>query len=330
MIRIAIFGFGAVGQGVAEILMQRERIERWIGRYEVVAVADSRGSLCSEDGISLKEAIEVKKRGSLPEGKSVMEIIESMDFDVAIEATPTNIETGEPGLSHIRACLNKGSHVITSNKGPLVVAYKELAELAKRKNVKLAFEATVGGAMPLIKLAKRDLAGNEIISIKGILNGTCNYILSRMEQERLSYQQILAEAKELKIVEANTSYDVEGIDSAAKLVILANAVMEMDATFNDVEIVGITSITPEAFEIAMEKGYTIRLIAEASRDGLRVSPRLLPLYHPLAVRGTLNAVLIQTDLAREVFVIGRGAGKIETASAIISDLVDIYGNDRTN
>ena len=330
MIRIAIFGFGAVGQGVAEILMEKERIERWIGRYEVIAVADSKGSLCNENGISLKEALEAKKKGSLPEGKSVVEIIESMDFDVAIEATPTNIETGEPGLSHIKACLNKGSHVITSNKGPLVVAYRELVELAKKKNVRLAFEATVGGAMPLIKLAKRDLAGNEIISIKGILNGTCNYILSRMEQERLSYHQILAEAKELKIAEANASYDVEGIDSAAKLVILANAVMEMDATFNDVEIVGITSITPEAFEIAMEKGYTIRLIAEASREGLRVSPRLLPLHHPLAVRGTLNAVLIQTDLAREVFVIGRGAGKIETASAIISDLVDIYGNDRTN
>jgi len=326
MIKIAILGFGAVGQGVAEILADRERIERWIGRYEVVAVADSKGSICSGDGISLEEAIRTKKRGSLPKGKSAMEIIEEMDFDVAIEATPTNIETGEPGLTHIKACLNKGSHVITSNKGPLVVAYRELAEIAERKGSRLAFEATIGGAMPLIKLAKRDLAGNEIVSIKGILNGTCNYILSRMEQERLSYSQILGEAKELRIAEANASYDVEGIDSAAKLVILANAVMGMDATFNDVEIVGITSITPEAFEIAMEKGYTIRLIAEASREGLKVSPRLVPLYHPLAVRGTFNAVLIQTDLAREVFVIGRGAGKIETASAIISDLIDIYGD----
>ncbi len=328
MIKIAILGFGAVGQGVAEILADRERIERWIGRYEVVAVADSKGSIYSEDGISLKNAIEAKKMGNLPEGKSTMEIIEEMDFDVAIEATPTNIDTGEPGLTHIKACLNKGSHVITSNKGPLVVAYRELAEIAERKKVRLAFEATIGGAMPLIKLAKRDLAGNEITSIKGILNGTCNYILSRMEQERLSYNQILGEAKELRIAEANVSYDVEGIDSAAKLVILANAVMGMNATFSDVEIVGITSITPEAFEIAMEKGYTIRLIAEASREGLRVSPRLVPLHHPLAVRGTFNAVLIQTDLAKEVFVIGRGAGKIETASAIISDLIDIYG-DRT-
>ncbi|AEA47587.1 homoserine dehydrogenase [Archaeoglobus veneficus] len=330
MIRIAIFGFGAVGQGVAEILMNRERIERWIGEYRVVAVADSKGSICDENGISLKEALEAKKKGSLPPGMSVMDIIDSIDFDVAIEATPTNIETGEPGLSYIKACLNKGCHVVTSNKGPLVVAYKELAELAERKGVRLMFEATVGGAMPLIKLAKRDIAGNEILSIKGILNGTCNYILSRMEQERLSYHQILSEAQELKIAEANASYDVEGIDSAAKLVILANAVMGMDVSFNDVEVVGITSITPEAFEIAMEKGYTIRLIAEASRDGLRVSPRLLPLHHPLAVRGTLNAVLIQTDLAREIFVIGRGAGKIETASAIISDLIDIYSHDSSN
>ncbi len=326
--KIAIFGFGAVGRGVARVLMDKERMSKVLGDYSVVAVADSRGSIVSESGIDLGEALRLKEvRGRLPEGMGVEEIIETLDFDVALELTPTNIETGEPGLTHIKMCLEKGSHVVTSNKGPLVVAYRELERLAKRNGVKLMFEATVGGAMPVIKLIKRNLSGNKVESIKGILNGTCNYILSRMEREKLSYRQILAEAKELGIAEANESYDVEGIDSAAKLVILANAVMGMDVRFGDVEVSGITEITPEAFEIALEKGYTIRLIAEVSENELKVGPRLVSLNNPLCVHGTLNAILIQTDLAGEVFVIGRGAGSIETASAVISDLVDIRACD---
>ena len=324
MIRIAIFGFGAVGKGVAKVLMNRQRLERIIGDYRVVAVADSKGSVVS-DSVNLKEVLEIKeKKGKLPEGMTVKEIINEVEFDVALELTPTNIETGEPGLTHIRECLKKGRHVITSNKGPLVVAYRELSGLAERNGVKLLFEATVGGAMPVIKLIKRDLAGNEIESIKGILNGTCNYILSRMEKERLPYEMILAEAKELGIAEANESYDVEGIDSAAKLVILANALMGMNVSLKDVEILGITEITPEAFEIALEKGYTIRLISEVNGDNLKVGPRLVPLNNPLCVHGTLNAVLIKTDLAGEVFVIGKGAGSLETASAVVSDLIDLY------
>ncbi len=324
MIRIAIFGFGAVGRGVARVLMNRQRLERIIGDYRVVAVADSKGSVVS-DSVNLKEVLEIKeRRGKLPEGMTVKEIIEEVEFDVALELTPTNIETGEPGLTHIKECLKKGSHVITSNKGPLVVAYRELSGLAERNGVKLLFEATVGGAMPVIKLIKRDLAGNEIESIKGILNGTCNYILSRMEEERLPYEMILAEAKELGIAEANESYDVEGIDSAAKLVILANALMGMNVSLKDVEVLGITEITPEAFEIALEKGYTIRLISEVSEGNLKVGPRLVSLNNPLCVHGTLNAVLIKTDLAGDVFVIGKGAGSLETASAVVSDLIDLY------
>ncbi len=325
--KIAIFGFGAVGRGVARVLADRERMQKVLGDYSVVAVADSKGSIVSEN-VNLMEALKIKEKdGRLPEGMSVKEIIESVDFDVALELTPTNIESGEPGLTHIKDCLKKGSHVVTSNKGPIVVAYRELMKLAEKKGVKLLFEATVGGAMPVIRLIRKDLAGNEILSIKGILNGTCNYILSRMEKEKLSYEQILSEAKELGIAEANESYDVEGIDSAAKLVILAN-VIGMDAKFEDVDVTGITEITPEAFEIALEKGYTIRLIAEVSKETLRVGPRLVELKNPLCVHGTLNAVLIKTDLAGEVFVIGRGAGSLETASAVISDLAELREVER--
>ncbi len=321
--RIAIIGFGSVGRGVARVLIEkRSYLRNLIGDYRVVAVTDSKGGVYDEKGLDLRKVLEIKKeRGSLPDEITSIEVVKELDFDVCIEMTPTNVWNGEPGLTHIRECLKRGIDVVTSNKGPLVVAFRELMNLAERNGARLMFEATVGGAMPVIKLAKVDLAGNEILSIKGILNGTCNYILSRMEKELLPYDIILEEAKELGIAERDPTYDVEGIDAGAKLVIIANALMGLDAKFDDVERVGISDLTPEAFKVALENGYTIRLIAEANRDYLRVSPRLIPLNHPLAIYGTLNALEIETDLAGEVFVIGKGAGSVETASAIVSDLI---------
>lgn len=320
--KIAIIGFGSVGRGVARVLVEkREHLRTFLGDYKVVAVTDSKGGVYDEKGLDLRKVLEMKEKGGLPSEITSLDVIRDLDFDVCIEVTPTNVENGEPGLTHIKECLKRGIDVVTSNKGPLVVAFRELMELAKENDAKLMFEATVGGAMPVIKLAKIDLVGNEILSIKGILNGTCNYILSRMEKELLPYDIILEEAKELGIAERDPTYDVEGIDASAKLVIIANALMGLDAKLSDVERIGISDLTPEAFKVALENGYTIRLIAEATKEYLRVSPRLVPLNHPLAIYGTLNALEIETDLAGEVFVIGRGAGSIETASAIISDLI---------
>ncbi len=328
--KIAIIGFGSVGRGVASVLIEkREILKKYLGDYRVVAVTDSRGGVFDEKGLNLREVLEVKRRGSLPREITSIEVVKDLEFDVCIEVTPTNIENGEPGLTHIKECLRRGINVVTSNKGPLVVAFKELMDLARKNQAKLMFEATVGGAMPVIKLAKVDLVGNEIVSVKGILNGTCNYILSRMEKELLPYEIILEEAKELGIVEKDPTYDVQGIDACAKLVIIANALMGMNAKFDDVERFGITEITPEAFKVALENGYTIRLIAEATRDHLRVSPRLIPMNHPLAIHGTLNALQIETDLAGEVFLIGKGAGSKETASAIISDLICLSKSSRS-
>ncbi len=319
---IVIIGFGSVGRGVAKVLIEKEKFLRnFLGDYKVIAVTDSSGGIYDENGLDLRKVLEMKSKGGLPKEITSIEVIRDLDFDVCIEVTPTNVENGEPGLTHIRECLKRGVDVVTSNKGPLVVAFRELMNLAKKNNARLMFEATVGGAMPVIKLAKIDLAGNEILSVRGILNGTCNYILSRMEKELLPYELILEEAKELGIAERDPTYDVEGIDAGAKLVIIANALMGLDAKFKDVERVGISNLTPEAFKVALENGYTIRLIAEANRDFLRVSPRLVPLNHPLAIYGTLNALEIETNLAGNVFVIGKGAGSVETASAIISDLI---------
>lgn len=325
MIKIIIVGFGTVGQGFAELLMRKKgEIERVIGEFEVVGIADSKSSISGNFKIS--DAIKMKReKGKLRDGeRRAMDLIEELDYDVLVEATHTRIDGGD-GLEYIKRALKKGSNVITSNKGPLVADFKGLMNLAEKNQVKLMYEATVGGAMPVIKLARKYLAFCEIKSVKGILNGTCNYILSRMEEERLPYRQILNEAQELGIAEADPTYDVEGIDAAAKLVIIANTI-GVTAKFDDVERIGIRDITPEAFSVAEEKGYTIRLIAEVGKEGLRVAPRLIPVSHPLAIKGTMNAVMFKTDSAGNIFVAGRGAGKEETASAMLSDLYDIYAS----
>lgn len=326
MIRIAIFGFGTVGRGVAEALeVNRSLVEREVGGYRIVAIADSKSSIYGE--FKVLDAIrEKEEKGRLPESVKAEELFDAIDFDLLIDTTPTDVFTGEPGLSYIKEAIGRGINVITSSKGPLVVAFSEIMKLAEKHGVRVGYEATVGGAMPVIKLIRKDLAGNRVTRVRGILNGTTNYILSRMERERMPYSQILNEAQELGIAEADPSYDVKGIDAGAKLTILANSVFGVNARFEDVKIRGIEGITPEAFEVAGGRGYTIRLIAEADENGkLEVSPRLVKLTHPLAIYGTLNALLVETDLAGEVFVIGRGAGRKETASAIISDLIDIYG-----
>ncbi|MDI9643087.1 MAG: homoserine dehydrogenase [Archaeoglobaceae archaeon] len=320
MIKIAIIGFGTVGQGVAELLVSKKKeIEKKVGEFKVVAIADLTGSISGE--FSLEEVIEFRKRtGRLPNNRNAIEIAENEDYDVMIEVTTTRLD--ESGIAYMKTALNKGANVITSNKS-IAVDFNGLMKLAEKKNAKLMYEATVGGVMPIIRLLNSYLALCDILGVRGILNGTCNYILTRMEEEKLPYNQILSEAQEMGIAEANPKADVEGIDAGIKLVILANTI-GIPAKFEDIEITGINNITPQAFSVAMAKGYTIRLIAEASKRSLKVSPRLVPLNSPLAIKGTMNAAMIKTDTAGDIFVAGRGAGKFETATAILSDLYELF------
>lgn len=319
MIKIAIIGFGTVGQGVAELIVAKKaEIEKRIGKFRVVAIADLTGSIYGD--FKLEEAIEFRKRtGRLPKDRNAADIAENEDYDVLIEVTTTKLD--ESGIQYMKTALKHGASVITSNKS-IAVDFIGLMKLAERNNAKIMYEATVGGVMPIIRLLNSYLALCEIKGVRGILNGTCNYILTRMEEEKLPYNQILSEAQEMGIAEANPKADVEGIDAGIKLVILANTI-GIPAKFGDIEITGITSITPQAFSVAMQKGYTIRLIAEASRKSLRVSPRLVPINSPLAIKGTMNAAMIKTDTAGDIFVAGRGAGKFETATAILSDLYEL-------
>ncbi|WMW25492.1 homoserine dehydrogenase [Methanolobus sediminis] len=326
-IRVSIIGFGAVGQGVARVLIdKKEYLEKLGLDFRVVAVADSRTATINENGVDLS-AVLVRKQSEGVVGSEKLtglEIIETIDHDLIVETTPTNIVTGGVGLQNMLAAFKHGRDVVTSNKGPLAMKYGELIEVAKAGGSRFRFEATVGGAMPVLNLANDVLAGNTITNVEGIFNGTCNYILTRMMEEHAPYEQMLAEAQELGYAETDPTYDVEGIDTACKLVILANCVFGMNATHEDVTITGITKITPEALLLAQNEGYVIKLIGEVNDSRINVAPKLVPIDHPLAVGGSLNVASVQTDLSGPITVTGRGAGSIETASAILSDMISIY------
>lgn len=326
-IKISLIGFGAVGQGVANVLIRKKEMIRQLNmNISVVAIADSKSSVVNFQGIDLQAVLEQKANtGRVGDSDlTAMQIISDIEHDVVVETTPTNIETGGTGLANMINALQKRRHVVTSNKGPLALKYRELDSLATASGCALRYEATVGGAMPILNLVRETLIGNEIIGIEGIFNGTSNYILTRMMEEHAPYELILAEAQELGIAEKDPTYDVAGIDAACKLVILANAVFNRDVTFSDVKVTGIERITPEALMLAEEDGYVIKLIGEVNKSVIKVAPRLVPIGHPLAVGGTLNVASLQTDLSGPVIVVGRGAGSIETASAILSDIISIY------
>jgi len=313
-VKISIIGFGAVGQGVAKVVKD-------IPFIEVRAIADSKGVAMTPD---IEEVLN-RKRAGLPISNSdlsAIDVIMRVDHDITVEVTPTNIIDGEPGLMHIREALKRGRHVVTSNKGPLVKRFNELMRLASDHRVMLRYEATVGGAMPMINLVREALTGSRVLNIVGVFNGTCNYILTRMTEEGLDYDHVLSEAQDMGIAEADPTYDVMGIDTACKVVILANSVFKQNVTLNDVDVTGIIKITADALRLAKERSYSVKLIGDVK--GLKVSPMMVPAGHPLSVGGTLNAASIATDNAGEITVTGKGAGSIETASAILSDIISIY------
>jgi homoserine dehydrogenase len=298
----------------------------------VVAAVDEYGAAVDEGGLELEKLLKVAEKSNTVAAypakgkrkKSALEVIDEVGADVVFELTPTNIETGMPGLTHIRKAMLAGRHVITSNKGPLVVAFKELDGLAKRQGVEFRYSATVGGAVPVIGLAKRLLAGNVISAVRGVLNGTTNYILTRMSKEGAPFDVVLREAQEMGLAEKDPTLDIDGIDTACKITILANSILGMNVKLKDVRTVGIRRIRPDAIRLAQEAGYMIKLVGVAKRGSLEVGPRLVPIGHPLAVVGALNAVTFELDLAREVTITGFGAGPRETSSALLGDLMDIH------
>ncbi len=330
---IVIVGFGTVGQGVAEALSRKAPTlqSAFKEKIRVVGVFDSRSYDLSPKGLDPREVSGRKQKlgkvGPELNGKTVLQILDEVKYDVMVEVTPTNIKDSEPGFGNMMSALSSGRDVVTANKGPLALKFKELSKAAEKGGARLRFEASVGGATPVINLSREILMGERIHSIRGIVNGTCNFILNRMKDEGLPFDQALREAQEMGYAERDPSYDIDGIDSAAKAAILANAIFHRDVTFNDVRRTGIRGVSLEAVELAAEERKVVRLVAEISEARLEVSPRLVPIGHTLAIGGTLNIFQLMTDLAGDITVAGHGAGKMETASAILSDIVALLKED---
>lgn len=325
--RVFICGFGTVGQGFAEVLASRsDFFQRKFGKdVRIVGVMDSRTYAIDEEGMDPLALVARKKetrRVGDREYTDSKEVLDSVDYDVLVEVSPTDVKTGGVGLINITHALECSKDVITVNKGPLALRFNELIELARRNRCKFRFEGSVGGAMPIINLCHENLAGEDIKSIRGIFNGTCNFILSKMDKGQ-PFEQALKEAQQMGYAETDPTNDIEGYDSACKVVILANSVFGRNVTFDDVQITGITSITEEAIALAASRNMVIRLIGEVSDTKLEVSPRLVPKGHALGISGTLNTALIVSDLAGPITISGRGAGRKETASAVLSDLIAI-------
>lgn len=325
--RIFICGFGTVGQGFAEVVADKTSyFKKRYGRDAIIVGAmDSKSYVVDQNGLDPIGLVATKKDSKRVGANTYTDsaaVLDMVDYDILVEVSPTDVNTGGVGLINIKHALSKGKDVITVNKGPLALKFRELMDLAKTNGCLLRFEGSVGGAMPIINLCTESLAGGEIKSVRGILNGTCNFILSKMDNGQ-PFEQALKEAQQMGYAETDPTNDIEGYDTACKVVILANSVFGRDVSFKDVDITGITSITEDAISMAASRNMVIRLIGEVSATKLEVSPRLIPKGHPLGISGTLNTAQILSDIAGPITVSGRGAGRLETASAILSDLIAV-------
>ena len=336
--RLLLIGFGTVAQGLAELLLEKDKElrEKYGLDLKVVGISDMlKGSAYAPDGIDLVQALKLAKAGKkldeLP-GKfdgDALAMIEAADADMMVEATYTDIKTGEPATSHIRAALNKGMHVTTTNKGPVALFYQDLARLAADKGVKFLYEGTVISGTPLLNLIRETLAGSHITEMKGILNGTTNYILSEMEEGR-PYDDVLKKAQELGYAEAVPDADVLGWDALAKVTILANTVFGVDVKPDAFPCKGITEISADMIAEAKARGKRYKLIGKVWRDGDSVKgsvgPEEMDLSHPLAgVMGATNAVTISTDTLSDVTIVGPGAGRVETGYSVLIDIIAVGG-----
>ena len=314
-IRIGLLGLGTVGSGVAEILTRkRADVEREIGlpvRLCRVLVRD----LDKRRAFVVDPALLTTDPGA---------ILESPDIDMVVEVMGSE----EPAGSYIRRAMKAGKQVVTANKELVAKQGPELLALAAEKNVDFHYEASVGGGIPLIAPFKQDLAANRIERVKAIINGTTNYILTRMTEEGVEFAEVLPEAQRLGYAEPDPTNDVEGHDAVYKLAILATLAFRTPVRPEDVYREGITKLSARDFRYARDLGYTIKLLAlAADMDGqveVRVHPAMLPNHALLArVDGVYNAVQVEGDLVGSMMFTGRGAGALPTASAIIADVIDI-------
>lgn len=312
MVNVALLGFGVVGSGCAEVLTaNKKKIEAHIG-----------------DEINIKYILDLREFPDSPFGHLVVHDFNTVLNDPEVSVVAEMMGGSHPAYDFTKALLEVGKSVVTSNKEVVSTFGVELLDIAAKNNVRYLFEASVGGGIPIIRPLTNDLAANEILSIDGILNGTTNFILTKMKNEGSDFEDVLKEAQRLGYAEANPSADVDGIDAARKIAILGAMASGKLADPKKIPTKGIREVTAEDTELAKEMGYSIKLIghyekAEDGRLSLSVAPRFVPFSTPLAgIDDVFNGILVCGSMLGESLFYGKGAGKLPTASAVCADIID--------
>ncbi len=314
-VRVGIIGFGTVGTGTVRILLENRKILSLRAGFDVIIRKIADKDILRDRGIALPEGI-------LTSGAE--DILDDPEIDIVVEL----VGGINPAKDFILDAIRRGKHVVTANKALLATEGNEIFNEARRYGVDVGFEASVAGGIPIIKVIREGLVANNMIAIYGIINGTSNYILTKMTEEKVGFSEALKEAQRLGYAEADPTFDIEGIDSAHKLAILASLAYDIPLSFQEVYKEGITKITPQDIEFASELGYKVKLLAiTKASDGeveMRVHPTMLPDEYLISkVDGVFNAVYIEGDAVGSTLYYGRGAGDMPTGSAVVADIVDI-------
>jgi homoserine dehydrogenase len=337
-----LVGFGNIGQNLASVLLRDADYLRKNFDLEIQVVGavetDPKGefhSVCSENGVDLKTLLEIKRRtktiSSYPVAgghRTSQDLIRNSGAQLMLESTPTNLQDGQPGLSHIKSALEGGMSVVTSNKGPLLFDLKGLRKAAEEGHVGFKYSAAVAGALPIIPTGYYSLAGCRVSSIEGILNGTCNFILTQMAERGTTMEQALAQAQQMGIAETNPKLDIQGYDTAFKLLVAVNSIMNADLKISDVKVSGIEHVTQEMIQQARGKGCLLKLIGRAAKaDGqveMKVGLEEVNSEHPFySVNGIWKAVLFNTELLGEVVLSGGKSNPQLAAGAMVRDIVNL-------
>jgi homoserine dehydrogenase len=314
--KILILGFGTVGQGFFDLFTKKKEM-LGLNNFSISEIVDMKfGHITNPT----KDLVGELAKGKTFEQKDVISTIKESDADIVCEFTWLNLKTAEPAYTHIKTALDMGKHVITTNKGPPALMYKELTSLAQKRGVKFLMKGTVMAGTPSFNLLEL-LPGAEVKSVRGIMNGTTNYILTSMEQGK-NFSTALKEAQELGYAEADPTNDVDGFDSASKITIVSH-ILGWRHEFGDLKIEGIRNVTPEQ---ARDK---TKLVAYADRSTAYVRPIKLSREDVLSgVSGVMNAIELDTDTMGKIYSMGPGAGKIQTAQAALTDLVTIMKSQK--
>ncbi len=339
-VRFLLIGAGNVGRRFLELIaLKRDILHDRLGlRLVLAGVSDRSGVAVSPAGLDPQRVVALKldgqgvaayiRRGQA--GVSALEMVETVRADLLLEASPANLQDGNPGLACIETALARGMDVVTANKAPLVLAFRRLLALAEANGAQIRFDATVAGGLPAVNLGQRDLVMADIYRLEGILNLTSNYILTSMAEHGLSYDQALAHAQTAGHAEADPRLDVEGRDAANKLVILANSVLHYPAELADVAVEGITGLTAETLQQAVVEGKRVKPVAVAERSGqgyrLTVGPARLDASHPLAQLGAEQmGIVYHTDVCGVISAAIVEETPMPTATAMLRDVLDLYG-----